>query len=199
VLDREVCTAVAGQLAKVGLQGADASVGDYPPYESRTGEARLRHDHARLRGPAAWRRTGPCTHLAFLQRRKNFNWADYSNPRVDALIDVGRTTVAREKRRAAYAEIQKIVMQEPSHLQLYAEHEFTGIRKGVTGVFMRPDQALLLLAGGARALAPGVLGYGLRRLAAPSPSSSPSRCSSSHAPRRARGSRARPSAHGRHR
>jgi ABC-type transport system substrate-binding protein len=49
------------------------------------------------------------------------------------------------KRRAIYAQLQKLVMKDLPMLLLYTEHEFTGIRKGVTGVWMRPDQALLLL------------------------------------------------------
>lgn len=76
---------------------------------------------------------------------KNFNWADVTNPRFDALIDAGRTTIATPKRRAIYAELQKLVMQEMPMLFLYTEYEFTGIRKGVSGVVMRPDQALILL------------------------------------------------------
>jgi peptide/nickel transport system substrate-binding protein len=145
VLDREVCTAVAGQLGKVGLKVQTRIIGDYPQYIA----ARAKRDYdLTMLGFAPGSMEADGTFHSTLHSSnagKNFNWADYSNPRVDALVEAGRTTIDEKRRRAAYAELQKIVMQDMPMLMLYAEHEFTGIRKGVTGVFMRPDQALLLL------------------------------------------------------
>jgi peptide/nickel transport system substrate-binding protein len=145
VLDREVCTAVAGMLAKVGLKPQTRIIGDYPQYIA----LRAKRDYdmtmlgfapGSMDADAAFQST-----LHSSNAGKNFNWADVTNPKIDALIEAGRSTIDTQKRRAIYAELQRLVMQETPLLFLYAEHEFTGIRKGVTGVVMRPDQALLLL------------------------------------------------------
>jgi peptide/nickel transport system substrate-binding protein len=145
VLDREVCTAVAGQLAKVGLKTQTRMFGDYPQYIA----SRAKRDYdltqfgfaaGSMDPDAAFQSTVHSSNVG-----KNFNWSDVSNAKIDTLIDAGRTTVDEKKRRAIYAELQKLVMQEYPMLFLYTEHEFTGVRKGVTGVVMRPDQALLLL------------------------------------------------------
>ena len=145
VLDREVCTAVAGQLAKVGLKVQTRIQGDYPQYIS----SRAKRDYdMTMFGFAAGSMDADAAFQSTLHSSnagKNFNWADVTNPRIDALIDAGRATIATPKRRAIYAELQKLVMQEMPMLFLYTEHEFTGIRKGVSGVVMRPDQALILL------------------------------------------------------
>ena len=43
----------------------------------------------------------------------------YSNPRVDELIEIGRRETDREKRKAAYQEIQRIVADELPYINLY--------------------------------------------------------------------------------
>jgi peptide/nickel transport system substrate-binding protein len=50
---------------------------------------------------------------------KRANRSYYSNPRVDALIAAGRSTVDQEKRRADYFEIQRIVADELPYINLW--------------------------------------------------------------------------------
>jgi peptide/nickel transport system substrate-binding protein len=50
---------------------------------------------------------------------KRANRTFYSNPRVDALIRKGRTTLDQEKRKVIYAEIQRIVAEELPYINLW--------------------------------------------------------------------------------
>ena len=50
---------------------------------------------------------------------KRFNRGYYSNPKVDALIEEGRRTIDQNKRKAAYAEIQRILAEELPYVNLW--------------------------------------------------------------------------------
>ncbi len=50
---------------------------------------------------------------------KRANRTFYSNPRVDALIREGRTTLDQEKRKAIYAEVQQIVAKDLPYINLW--------------------------------------------------------------------------------
>jgi peptide/nickel transport system substrate-binding protein len=50
---------------------------------------------------------------------KRHNRTYYSNPRVDALIREGRTTLDQEKRKAIYFEIQQIIAQDLPYINLW--------------------------------------------------------------------------------
>jgi peptide/nickel transport system substrate-binding protein len=54
---------------------------------------------------------------SFAPRRANRGY--YSNPRVDALIAAGRSTVDQDKRRADYFELQNIVAEELPYINLW--------------------------------------------------------------------------------
>jgi ABC-type transport system substrate-binding protein len=145
VRDRQVCAAVAEQLARVGLKIQTRIFDDYEEYVASRAKrdydmTMLGYAPGSLDADGAFQST-----LRSASVGESYNWSDYSNARADQLIDSGRTTVDDTKRRAIYVQLQKLVMKDLPMLLLYTEHEFTGIRKGVTGVWMRPDQALLLL------------------------------------------------------
>jgi peptide/nickel transport system substrate-binding protein len=50
---------------------------------------------------------------------KRANRGYYSNPRVDELIATGRKTTDQQKRKQAYAEIQRIVAEELPYIDLW--------------------------------------------------------------------------------
>lgn len=67
----------------------------------------------------------------------------YVNPRVDQLIDQGRSTFDRQKRKAAYDEVQKIVADELPYISLYHRDDIAVMRKNVNGFVMYPAGFLL--------------------------------------------------------
>lgn len=50
---------------------------------------------------------------------RRFNRGYYSNPKVDALIEEGRHTIDQNKRKAAYAEIQRILAEDLPYVHLW--------------------------------------------------------------------------------
>lgn len=67
----------------------------------------------------------------------------YINRKVDTLIEQGRSTFDREKRKAAYAEIQRILADELPYISLYHRDNVAIMRKGVSGFEMYPSGFLL--------------------------------------------------------
>jgi peptide/nickel transport system substrate-binding protein len=69
---------------------------------------------------------------------KRANRTFYSNPRVDALIREGRTTLEQEKRKAIYAEVQEIVAEDLPYINLwYLDNVLVHTRR-VRGIEMSP-------------------------------------------------------------
>jgi peptide/nickel transport system substrate-binding protein len=67
----------------------------------------------------------------------------FINRRVDQLIEQGRSTFDRAKRKAAYDEIQKIVADELPYISLYHRDNVAVMTKGVQGFEMYPAGFLL--------------------------------------------------------
>jgi peptide/nickel transport system substrate-binding protein len=67
----------------------------------------------------------------------------YINKRVDQLIEEGRSTFDRPKRKAAYDEIQKIVADELPYISLYHRDNVAIMRKNIGGYQMYPSGFLL--------------------------------------------------------
>ncbi|PJF27943.1 MAG: glutathione ABC transporter substrate-binding protein [Phototrophicales bacterium] len=72
-----------------------------------------------------------------------FNGAFYSNPEVDRLLDLGRSTLDQAERQAAYAEAIEIIWQDAPWLFLYSEIQVTAIRSNVEGFIVHPDESLI--------------------------------------------------------
>lgn len=62
----------------------------------------------------------------------------YRNPRVDQLILEGRSTFDRAKRKAIYAEVQKIVAEELPYVSLYHQINVAIMDKNIGGYVMYP-------------------------------------------------------------
>ncbi|HUP44610.1 MAG TPA: ABC transporter substrate-binding protein [Thermoanaerobaculia bacterium] len=67
----------------------------------------------------------------------------YINKRVDQLIEEGRSTFDREKRKQAYTEIQRILAQELPYISLYHRDNVAIMRNNVEGFDMYPSGFLL--------------------------------------------------------
>ncbi|HET7627328.1 MAG TPA: ABC transporter substrate-binding protein [Bacillales bacterium] len=70
--------------------------------------------------------------------RGQYNQQDYSNPKVDALLEKGRTTLDREKRKEIYAKAQKIIAQDAPMVFLYANTQSSGLTENVHGFDVNP-------------------------------------------------------------
>jgi peptide/nickel transport system substrate-binding protein len=67
----------------------------------------------------------------------------YINPRVDQLIEEGRSTFDKTKRKAAYTEIQQILADDLPYISLYHRDNIAVMRKNVHGLVMYPSGFLL--------------------------------------------------------
>lgn len=67
----------------------------------------------------------------------------YSNPRVDQLLDEGRQTFDRAKRKEIYGEVQTILQQDLPYISLYHQVNVAVMRKNVHGFVMYPAGFLL--------------------------------------------------------
>ncbi|HUP47527.1 MAG TPA: ABC transporter substrate-binding protein [Thermoanaerobaculia bacterium] len=67
----------------------------------------------------------------------------YINRRVDQLIEQGRSTFDRQKRKAAYEEIQRILADELPYVSLYHRDNVAVMRRNVEGFEMYPSGFLL--------------------------------------------------------
>ncbi len=70
----------------------------------------------------------------------------YNNPRVDRLIEQGRSTFDREKRKSTYQELQKILADDLPYISLYHRDNVAIMRKNVGGFDMYPSGFLLSVA-----------------------------------------------------
>jgi peptide/nickel transport system substrate-binding protein len=67
----------------------------------------------------------------------------YVNPKVDQLIEQGRATFDRAKRKAIYDEVQKILADELPYLSLYHRDNVAIMRSNIDGFEMYPSGFLL--------------------------------------------------------
>lgn len=62
----------------------------------------------------------------------------FSNPRVDELLDIGKTEPDQEKRLVAYKEAQEIIVAEAPQLFLYFSTQNAGVQKNIEGFKLHP-------------------------------------------------------------
>lgn len=67
----------------------------------------------------------------------------YSNPRVDRLLDEGRVTFDRPKRKAIYDQVQKILAEDLPYVSLYHRYNIAIMKKDLVGYEMYPSAFLL--------------------------------------------------------
>jgi len=71
----------------------------------------------------------------------------YVNPKVDQLIEQGRSTFDRAKRKAAYDEVQKILADDLPYVSLYHRDNVAVMRSNIDGFVMYPNGFLLSVPG----------------------------------------------------
>jgi len=69
---------------------------------------------------------------------KEFNFIGFSNARVDALLEQGRSTFDRDERAAAYHELQKILAWEQPYVFLYIPESTPAVHRRVQGIEPAP-------------------------------------------------------------
>ncbi|SEC14003.1 glutathione ABC transporter substrate-binding protein [Paenibacillus sp. GP183] len=73
---------------------------------------------------------------------KSYNTAYYTNEKADQLISAGLNTADPEKRKATYAEVQKMIWQDAPWAGLIVEDTLAGRKNYLDGVYLIPDGAL---------------------------------------------------------
>jgi len=68
-------------------------------------------------------------------------WA-YADPRVDQLTELGRRTLARDRRRAAYAEVQAILARDVPIIPLWHEDNVAVMNSELRGFELFPSASL---------------------------------------------------------
>lgn len=66
------------------------------------------------------------------------NFLNYSNPTVDKLLAQGLATVDTEKRKQAYYEVQRVLVEELPQIPLYYPKAYFAFKPGLTGVKPAP-------------------------------------------------------------
>ncbi|GAB4567571.1 MAG: glutathione ABC transporter substrate-binding protein GsiB [Anaerolineae bacterium] len=140
---REVAVAIQAQLAEVGvevevvaMESATLSAERFKPLEENKSELNYA-GWSPSTGDADWGLRPLLATEAWPPTL--FNLAFYSNPQVDEYIKAGLATSDPEKRKAAYAEVQKIVMEDAPWIFLWVPINLGGIRNEVGGMTIQPD------------------------------------------------------------
>jgi peptide/nickel transport system substrate-binding protein len=72
--------------------------------------------------------------------KSTWNYTEYSNPKVDALLSEARSAVQPERRKQLYDEVQKILWEEGPELVAYFRNYVSAIRKSVKNYKLIPVQ-----------------------------------------------------------
>lgn len=67
----------------------------------------------------------------------------YSNPGVDSLLDLARTTPDPGIRQATYREAMSMIMEDAPWIFLHAEVQLTAVRKDAEGVVVHPSERVM--------------------------------------------------------
>jgi peptide/nickel transport system substrate-binding protein len=85
------------------------------------------------------------------QAEQGYNFAGWSQPRADELLEVGRTVVDRAERRARYVSFQQVFAEEAPSIVLYAPRYLmataTRVQTGDLGPINRPADRFRAVAG----------------------------------------------------
>ncbi len=67
---------------------------------------------------------------------EGYNLVSYCNPRVDSLLELGRSISDRERARPIWGEFQRIIVEEAPYTFLFIPDQLAGVRRRVHGVDM---------------------------------------------------------------
>ncbi len=127
---------VRQQLAKVGID-VEVQVTDFAMRGEITHKRRdfdLIHSGG-IRGP------DPSELAYFVGKDANYNTMNYDSPRVNELLELGRGTADRDKRRSYYAEIQTILAKDIPMVNLVEYAYIRPYRSNYAGFYWQPAAA----------------------------------------------------------
>jgi glutathione transport system substrate-binding protein len=140
---KEIMVAIQGQLKQVGvdveiaaLPAAALSADRFKPLEENRGEM----DYAGWSpstGDADWGIRPLLTKDNWPP--SNFTIGFYTNPKLEEQVKIALQTADPAKRKAAYAEAQKIIMDDCPWVFLWVNHVLGGSRANVSGISIQPD------------------------------------------------------------
>jgi peptide/nickel transport system substrate-binding protein len=119
-----------GQLLQLGIDARIKSQARPPWYEDNY--------HCATNGPVMFLRSVDWDSTAYAlfdsaTVHSNFNWSCYANPEVDRLITEGKAEFDPAKRRAIYARIEKILVDQAVTVPLVDEYSVWALRANVRG------------------------------------------------------------------
>ncbi len=140
---KQVMEAIQAQLAKVGIQAevqsldaATLSAERFKPLDQNKGELNYA-GWSPSTGDADWGLRPLLTKDNWPP--SNFNVAFYTDPKFEQDIKDGLQTADTEKRKAAYADAQKVVMEDAPWGFLWSTVLLGGSRSNVGGISLQPD------------------------------------------------------------
>jgi peptide/nickel transport system substrate-binding protein len=78
-------------------------------------------------------RPDPDVYLSVAQSKYSVNWGSYANPKMDELLERGRTTTDLAERKRIYADVQRLFATELPYLFLYVIKNYEPARLHVKG------------------------------------------------------------------
>lgn len=143
-LDKEVAQAVADQLAKIGVKVRLRISPDLVSYLDSLKSPDMEMAFILLASGAVDSNYMATLTLTSTNAGAPFNYSRIKDARVDDLVVKARSTVNDSERTAYYQEIQKILDDEAYHLLLFYLTTVTGERSNVDGVFVVPNEYLIV-------------------------------------------------------
>ena len=124
--DKEVAEAVAGDLRKIGIN-ANAKTHEWGSYMT------MQYDHkANPSYLLGWGNTTfDADYTISPLMRTAQRLSNYSNPKLDALIDQGATTMDPKKRQKIYSEAMKLIHEDVPWVWAYQQVDIYGVNERV--------------------------------------------------------------------
>ncbi len=145
VQDATIAQAVAQQLSEFGFDIDLRIFGDFAEFN----EVAFTDDRGDLNmygwAPGTLEAEGGMYQILHGDRANVFgNNAGYNSEEFNTALVAARTLTSEEEKLAAYAEVQRIVMEDAPWLFLHVQPVITAMATGVEGVFLLPSEHLIL-------------------------------------------------------
>jgi peptide/nickel transport system substrate-binding protein len=126
--DLPTCEVLQAQLKKVGVNLEIQKMPDFPAVLQAQRDGTFD-----LNLTFNTNRPDPDTYLSVAHSKSSTNWGKFSSPKMDELIDKGRTTTDLAERKKIYADIQRLFDAEAPFLFLYVIKNYEPARLHVKG------------------------------------------------------------------
>lgn len=140
IKDAAVCQAVAGSLQNIGVKATAHVVdrGSWTQIVSLPPDKRPDNIGMIGRGTAGM----DYTLYRLFHTGVSANTTGFSDPKVDALLEKGRTTTDEAEQKAIYGEIQTRIWQQMPFIFLWYQTQALGVANNVQGFNVRPDETM---------------------------------------------------------